>query len=270
MERIISGTMVRDSQSFSSKADFWEASLIVKKGHEECGDSAFIYSDANKVIVGVFDGVSGAAHAASASSKAARAVLDHLKTVERANKKDLQDALLKANLAIDRGYTTASIMLVMKNGSFAVAVLGDSPVYGIDYKGDVTLEMPMGRVVKDNDSIVKFFHFRNYVVGALGPTKQTVEARIAKGKLKKGEVVLIASDGLSDNLFLLISEGYVIDSSGTQDLKALIGTEREPGKIVSLLAKEIAKRIGAGRVEKQDSIMIPKQDDLAIAAFRFK
>jgi serine/threonine protein phosphatase PrpC len=90
------------------------------------------------------------------------------------------------------------------------------------------------------------------------------------GKLKKGEAILLASDGLLDNLRVKVHDGYVTDSSGTEDLARLVGRERDPEKISRLLMKEIVTRIKAGKKEKAGLMLVPKEDDIAIAALRFK
>jgi len=270
MEKLIPGTKVTASASCSGSAGFCDFALTVKKGHEECGDSAFAYSDAGKVVVGIFDGVSGEPGAATASSDAAAAALKHLKTLDTCDGKRMRDALMQAQLAVTAGYTTAVILFVEKDGSFLVAGVGDSPAYSISAEGRVEMEIPLARMTDDGDSIFKFFYFRNVVTSVLGPSGQDVPVRMREGRLKKGEVLLLASDGLSDNLWVKVRDGYVKDGSGTDDLKTLIGKQRDPGKIIGLLLDGVAERIAAGKKEKKGMMLVPKEDDVAITALRFK
>lgn len=268
MEKLMLGTKIKNTETFSSKNKSCECFALVRKGHEECGDSAFVYMDEKKTIIGVFDGVSGEAGAASASSEAATALLKYLKKYNKADEKLIKKAMVDANNKVKHGYTTAALCFVEKDGSTIVAGIGDSPIYGIDKKGEVALELPLGRAVKDNDSILKFFHFRALVTSVLGPSGTEIHINMRKGKLKKGEMLILATDGLTDNLHLKIHEGYVKDSSGSQDLKKLIGKSKKPETIGRNLFNEVKKRIKGKKIETKNSILIPKEDDIAIAVFK--
>ncbi len=268
MERVIRGTAVTEIQTASGGNGFCEFSCLVRKGHEECGDSAFVYADPGKAILAVFDGVSGEAGASSASSVAAESILRSLSPHGRISEKNMKDALLKAHEAITAGLTTAAIAFIEKGGAFMVASVGDSPIYSLSKEGRTDLELPLARTVGDGASVLKFFYFRNLLTSALGGGKAEFSVHIRKGRLRKGEVLILASDGLSDNLYAEISEGYVTESSGRTDLSELIGAERSAAAIVSLLSEEVSKRLAIGRVEKPGRILVPKEDDLAIIAVR--
>ena len=268
MEKLIKGRDVTDQESSSGKSSFCQFSVTVKKGHPECGDSAFVFSDDKKLIIGIFDGVSGEPGAEEASSDAAEAALDYLKGLDKAGEKEIKEALSRAHLAINISSTTASLLFLRKDGSFIVAAIGDSPIYGVDSKGKLGLEVPLARTVKDNDSILKYFAFRNYITAALGGPAELLEVSIRSGKLKKGEMFIIASDGLSDNLFVKVKEGYVTDSSGIDDLQSLIRKKNVPSAMVKTLMAEIEKRLSTGRIEKKNSSLVPKEDDIAIAVVK--
>ena len=267
MERLIHGTKVAKKATFGGKCSLCDFFVYVKKGHEECGDSAFVYCDGKKAIIGVFDGVSGEAGAASASSLAASTTLEYLKKHHKADEKTIKKALLHANKQVKHGLTTAVLAFMEKNGSVVVAGVGDSPVYGVS-KGNVVLELPIGRPVGDKNSIFKFLYFRNLVTSALGPSGVDIHLNIRSGKLRKGEMLILATDGLLDNLYLEVREGYVVDSSGSEDLSRLIARKGKPETIVKHLAKEIAKRISKGKKEEKGRILAPKNDDLAIAVLQ--
>jgi serine/threonine protein phosphatase PrpC len=269
MEKLIPGDRVAADMSCSGGTAFCDFCVSVKKGHEECGDSAFAYADEGKVVLGIFDGVSGEPGAAAASSAAASAALEHLKALGRCDQAQMKEALMQAQLAITAGYTTALLLFLEKDGSFLLAGVGDSPAYGISATGEVSLEIPLARATNKDDSIFRFFHFRNLVTCVLGPSGKDVPIRLRSGKLKKGEVILLSSDGLYDNLWVSVHEGYVEDASGTGDLEGLVGPEREPQKLVRRLMDVVAKRVAAGKKEKAGLMLVPKQDDVAIAALRF-
>lgn len=270
MQKIIRGTEVSGLVEAAVSNGFSESFCIVKKGHEECGDSAFVYADEDKAILAVFDGVSGEEGASAASSVAAESILSALVPQARISEGKMKEAVLKAHGEIKFGLTTAAILFLEKSGSFLLAGVGDSPVYGINRKGQVSLELPLARNVGDKDSILKFFYFRNLLTSALGGGTPEVSLNLRKGKLGKGEVLILASDGLADNLFVATDDGYVTESSGLADLSSLIGKRKEPEKIVRTLFAEISKRLSVGRVELRKSMLVPKEDDIAIIAVRMK
>jgi serine/threonine protein phosphatase PrpC len=265
MEKLIK--KVKAQKGASGKNPFSEFSMMVRKGHSECGDSAFIFSDDKKLVVGIFDGVSGDPGAEVASSDAAEATLKYLKGLDKAKEKDMKEALSKAHLAIKIGSTTGLILFLERDGSFIVASIGDSPVYSIT-EGKASLELPLARAVKDGDAILKFFAFRNLINAALGGPAEYLNVSIRSGKLKKGEMFILASDGLMDNLFVEVKGGYVTDSSGSADLGSLIRRKKTPAAIVKLLMETIEKRIKVGKVEKKGRVLHPKDDDIAIAVVK--
>ena len=272
MERLIGGGDVEASASTKGKTQFCDFAITVQKGHGECGDSAFIRYDKKRFIVGVFDGVSGDPGAAMASTDAANAVLSRLKLPGRPSEQDVEDALSAAHAAVRLGATTASLLILEPDGSFIIAVIGDSPVFSIDSRGSVSLEMPMARIVSDGDSILKFFNFRNYVSSVLGSVfsqDSGLQVHIRSGRLKPGHVIILASDGLSDNLFVEVDDGYVTDASGEADLKSIVGKLREPGAVVKTIMRMLRGRIAKGRQETKKAIIVPKADDITVAVVRF-
>lgn len=269
MERLIRGDQIKNEETCSGNSNFFDFSVIVRKGHAECGDSAFVYHDDKKAILGVFDGVSGEAGAASASSEAAECMLNNLKAADKADEKVLKKVFLHASAGINKGYTTSSLLFAQKNGAFILASVGDSPIYSVNRKGKICLELPLARVVGDKTAIFKFFSFRNMVTSVLGPGIKDLNLNLRRGKLKKGEILILATDGLADNLYVKVHEGFVTDSSGTGDIAYLLGQERDPGKITRMFVKETAKRIKTGKIQQSERILVPKEDDITVAVFRF-
>ncbi|MFH0885466.1 MAG: protein phosphatase 2C domain-containing protein [Candidatus Micrarchaeota archaeon] len=267
MEKLICGSEVRERVDAEGKSPFCDFFAAVKKGHPECGDSAFVYSDREMFIAAVLDGVSGEPGASFASSDAAKAILDHLKAVKEPSESAVKEALTKAHLAIRIGSTTATIFHMSKDGSFIVASIGDSPAYGIDTDGKISLELNPSRAVKDDDSILKYFYYRNLVTSVLG-SQTELDVSMRKGRLKKGQTIILASDGVSDNLFVHVKDGYVTDSSGIGDLAAIIGKLRTPRAIACKILETVEKRIRGGRVEEPGRMLVPKEDDIAVIAIR--
>ncbi|MBU0528039.1 SpoIIE family protein phosphatase [Candidatus Micrarchaeota archaeon] len=267
MEKLLLGIKINASEYFDGKTSFCEFSSIVKRVHEECGDSAVVYADEKLLIAAVFDGVSGESGAANASSAAASSILEFLKT-KAPSEKAVHDAISHANKNITQGYTTASIFMANSTGSFVMACVGDSPIYGMIGE-TLDLEIPLGRPVGDNDSILKFISHRSLVTSVIGPSGVDVEIRMTSGKLKGGELIILASDALIDNLYLKIKEGYITDSSGSEDLKELITGLKDPKEITKTLAAEIEQRSKGRKIEKPDKLLDPKRDDISIITLRF-
>jgi len=270
MRKLLAGLKIGGSEEFGGENAFCEFFTMVKKGHEECGDSIFVYYDETRLAVGLFDGVSGEEGAASASSDAASAALKYLAKAKKPDENTMKEAMAKANGAIRSGFTTAALVLIIKDGSFMVAGVGDSPIYSINAKGEADVELPIGRPVGDTHSILKFLALRNLVTSVLGNSGGDINMHVRAGKMKKGETLLLASDGLSDNLYFKVNEGYVSDTAGSADLAKLIGKDRNPEAMVKILAKQVAARLAKGKVEEKTRWLVPKQDDLAMAAIRFK
>lgn len=272
-ERILEGSSITGSRSLSLECPPYAISVIVKKGHDECGDSALVYHDRSKIILAVFDGVSGEPGASRASGDAARSILSSLKGVDDVDEGSILSALQKADTDVRFGFTTALVLSVKReSGEFLISGIGDSPAYSRDSKGVVSLELPLSRVVQDNDSIMRFFSYRNIVSSVIGQGRSSKigerpggDVLIRSGTLSEGDAIILASDALTDNLYVEVKDGFVTDSSGTRDLQGILGKENDPERIVARLVSEIQKRIEGGRVDKEGAVLIPKKDDLSIA-----
>ncbi|MFN7991924.1 MAG: protein phosphatase 2C domain-containing protein [Candidatus Micrarchaeia archaeon] len=268
MEKVIRGSTIAEEDEAGGKSSFCEFHCMVRKGHEECGDSAFVYCDDGKAILAVFDGVSGAPGASLASSEAADSILGSLRKHQKITDEKMKGAVISAMESISAGYTTAAILFLHKDGSFTICSVGDSPVYSIDHEGKTSLELPLARTVGNDSSILKFFYYRNIVTSVLGRAVEEVSINLRSGKLGKGQMLILATDGLSDNLFMKVHDGYVIESSGSEDLSGLVGKKRSPKATVRSLFDEVLRRIGGGRVDHPDRILVPKEDDISIIAVR--
>lgn len=268
MERLMLGREVSSFEEFGGRTAYCEFFGIVKKGHEECGDSAVFYADEKKSIFAVFDGVSGEGGAAAASSEAAISIMESLRSETTITQKKMESAIKVAAGKVSVGATTAAILFLQKDGTYVLASIGDSPIYGIDKSGAVGQEIPLARAVKECDSVLKFFFYRNLVTSVIGGGQTEMSAHLKKGRLGKNEMFMLASDGLSDNLYVEISEGYVTNASGDSDLKELLGRLINPESIVKSLVAEVEQRLKMGKIERSGSMLIPKEDDIAIICIR--
>ncbi|MBN1170349.1 protein phosphatase 2C domain-containing protein [Candidatus Micrarchaeota archaeon] len=264
---MILGAEVKTKKEMRFASDFGEIYALVRKGHEECGDSALVYADSEKVILAVFDGVSGEKGAAKASSDAAKSILESLKSICNPGDKEIHDAVSRASMDIREGFTTIAMAFISHDGSMVLASVGDSAIYSKSGK-KVALELPLGRAVAKGDSVLKFFGFRNFVTSVIGPANHEIEIKIADGKIKKGNVLILASDGLVDNLYVETKDGYVTDASGSGDLGEIIKSD-SPKTIVKDLDNAIRERIKKGKIEEKGRILDPKTDDLCLIALRW-
>ncbi len=266
MEKLILANDVIKSLSADAKSDVFSIAATVKRGHTRCGDSVFFYCDDERAFGGVFDGVSGEANAALASSKAAQSVLGLLKSAKAVDEKYLEQVLWNANQIIKRGFTTASIFFLEKNGNYAIACVGDSPIFTI-VNGKALPESVSDRPVGIGSPIFDFFQSRNIVTSVLGMEK--IQIQTNSGQLEKGDFLLLCSDGISDNLLIKVKDAFVADDSGAQDLSEILKKETDPKKIVSKLATDISLRIDEPPLAKADYVFEPKKDDLSLLACRF-
>jgi serine/threonine protein phosphatase PrpC len=269
-EKIIAGKDVRSPARWSGASAFCESALFVKKkdGAEVCGDSVFSYSDRKKAVLGVFDGVGGKAGAELASSEAAAGALSYLKETRLSGSPCMLQAFESAAASIGPGSTTGVIALICQDGSGILGSVGDSPAYVLRADGTVEIQLPLDNMVGDGSPLLDFFNNRHIIFSSL--PEAWMHAHIAPIKLSKGDCIILASDGLSENLYVAMRGEFVTDCSGVTDLSRLLGSERSPARMITVLAKEVARRIEAVKIRKKGKVMMSKQDDLAIAALRFK
>jgi len=214
--------------------------------------------------------VSGEPGAEVASSVAAVAILNHLKKIEKIKPIDLQDALIHAHSNIIMGTTTALIVVIERSGSFMCASVGDSAMYSIDKDGKVATQIEQMRVVGPGSSIFRFMMLRNVVGSVLG-TEGDLQIYFKQGTLDPGESLLLLSDGITDNLVIKTQEGNVSDCTGVEDLKSIIGHDREIGKIVTRIRKEIWRRMeDKVELKEKDKSLLIKPDDFAMIGFTLR
>jgi len=263
------GMEIKKEKAGSISVPFADISYLVRRMHDACGDSAFIHADKKKVIIAVFDGVSGEQGAEQASSVAAIAILNHLKDIDSPSKDDLQEAMVQGHSHITNGYTTALVVIVEKNGRFSSASVGDSALYSIDKAGMIKLELLPKRIVGEGSSIFRFMAFRNIVGSVLGAPGD-MEIFFKEGMLDAGDLLLMATDGITDNLKFDVEEGKVKDCSGERDLKEIIGEKNEAKAIIKTIEEEIMRRIeNKVQINEAKESLIIKRDDLAIICLKF-
>jgi len=264
------GNGIGDEEKGSFSEGFADIAYVVRRGHGTCGDSAFAHVDDKKAVIAVFDGVSGEPGAGEASSIAALAMLNSLKNVDSPTKNDLQESLVNAHSNIVTGSTTAAVIVVEKTGRFICASVGDSTIYSLDKSGRLKLQLQPMRVVGKGSPLDEFIFQRMVVPAALG-LDADMPILMREGKLSGGDVLLVMTDAVIDNLKIRVKGGKVADASGEEDLRLIIGGASGAAGIVRLIRDEIVRRMKAKfDIRDKDSALVSKLDDLAIVGLLFK
>lgn len=272
-QRTILGAEVKDSIAFGAKNGLCETYSFVRNGHEECGDSSFVYMDDNKVLVGIFDGVS-TENGVQASARAALLTLDDLRKGEPSEKR-IVDALTEANNFMNDGMTTAVVACFDESGRYFLGSIGDSPIYMRQHE-QIQMMMTLDKVVKPGQDVPEFERMREYITGALGdPPLETIHTQT--GVASSGAVFLLCTDGLSDNLatpFYRDPDGVprVQNTNDTSDLSKIIRHLQKPQSIVTRLIETVDERIGTEEEHlwlDSTRLVIPSTDDVAAIALRW-
>jgi serine/threonine protein phosphatase PrpC len=104
----------------------FDYSTVCRKGHDENGDYISCYSDGNRFIGILCDGVSGEPGAGQAASVAAKAAMECLEGKKKVADAEVKEAISMANKAVLHGFTTIALVYMEADGSFIIACVGDS------------------------------------------------------------------------------------------------------------------------------------------------
>jgi serine/threonine protein phosphatase PrpC len=264
------GSEIKKEKKGELSTSFGDVAYVVRRIHDVCGDSAFIAEDKNKLILAVLDGVSGEEGAEAASSVAAVAILNHLKDIKTPAKEDIQEALIEGHTNIVLGFTTALVVVIEKSGKFIIGSVGDTSVYSLDKSGKISLEIQPMRIVGEGEKLFRFFMLRNIVPSVLGSPRD-LDIYFRDGSLENEDSLILMSDGITDNLSVIVEEGKVTDVSGEDDLKKIIGAQKDTKTTVRKIYKEIIKRIeDKTEIKEKNLALMIKPDDLAIIGFTMK
>lgn len=172
--------------------------------------AAVIPLDDERGVLAVADGVGGQPSGQSASSVALRSLLAALQ--DREADAPLREAILngfdQANIAVSAlgGAATTLVAVEIENGLTRTYHVGDSPVLVVGGRGRIKLETidhsPVGYAVEagilDREDAIHH-EDRHLLSNCLGTTEMRVEMSSALS-LAQLDTVLLASDGLTDNL----------------------------------------------------------------------
>ncbi len=210
---------------------------MIRSGNE---DSYF--SDPEQGIFVVADGMGGHAAGEVASDMAVRIVADELRdvrevSVEAASER-VEHSLKRANLAIyqrtltevdKQGMGTTASVLLLQRGHYLIGQVGDSRIY-------LLREGRLQQLTKDHSYVqeqvdagvltpeqARYHPYSNVITRCIGAGAE-VEPDIYRGEVRRGDVFLVASDGLT---------GMVDDRRLQQLLMARASAQRVVDALIS-------------------------------------
>ena len=215
-------------------------------------NTAILRLEAVPAMLMVADGVGGAASGEIASSMATQIAYDYLRdrwqhgglrgTVVVADA--LQQALFAANKAIHahavnnrthHGMGTTATLALTVNGMIYFAQVGDSRAYIVrggtatQMTKDQSLVQRMVDAGKMTQQQAEKSEHRNIILQALGP-EESVVPELTRDRLRDGDVVLLCSDGLSNQVSSTEIATMAAGTSLMNELcDALIGRALETG-----------------------------------------
>ena len=215
-------------------------------------DAAVLRLEAVPAMLMVADGVGGAASGEIASSMATQIAYDYLRdrwqhgglkgTVVVADA--LQQALFAANKAIHahavnnrthHGMGTTATLALTVNGMIYFAQVGDSRAYIVrggtatQMTKDQSLVQRMVDAGKMTKEQAEKSEHRNIILQALGP-EEAVVPELTRDRLQDGDVVILCSDGLSNQMSSAEIARMTSDNTDLDVLcEALLGRALETG-----------------------------------------
>lgn len=203
---------------------FFSAKSIEALSHPDHNEDSF-FVNKEYGLIGVFDGVGGMRGGQLASKEAAKIIQSELLQQESPEQaqKSIQSAIEMAHTKIQEGATTASVVKICKTENEAKAIIGnvgDSRVYlfrnneliqatlddseirnyGIEHAKIMQKKLSNITDIDRADQETRAaFASRNVVTQALGASEQ-IFVRLSEVDLKKNDILLCSTDGLTDNL----------------------------------------------------------------------
>ncbi len=222
----------------------------IRAGNE---DSLYADADQERGLFIVADGMGGHAAGEVASEMAVQIVARDLTDVRDvaadASGLRMAEALKAANRAIyertieeadKQGMGTTASCLMMGQGRYLIGHIGDSRVY-------LLRDGTFRQVTKDHSYVqeqvdagfltpeqARYHPYSNVITRCVG-ANAAVEADVLSGEIQKGDVFLVASDGLT---------GMVEDPQ----LKKILESQQTPGSMVAAMITEANRRGGLDNI----------------------
>ena len=178
--------------------------------------------------------------------------------------------------------TTATLALILPDGSFDLVSVGDSPAYRLDKTPEYFFEPTISNTVaglligsKDLDPLT-YRGVRNVLTDTVefSGIRGLVDEHF--GVLSTGEILILASDGLSKNLSLPVDgKGKLVSLNGIEDLERFVFGCVDAKAIGELLVPTILKRMtlnfppyGYRKVIRSGRVLLPSDDDLSVVILK--
>ncbi|HJU64942.1 MAG TPA: Stp1/IreP family PP2C-type Ser/Thr phosphatase [Gemmatimonadaceae bacterium] len=223
---------------------------MIRSGNE---DSYFAEANRERGLFVVADGMGGHAAGEVASEMAVQIVARELSLIAHASTTEISDklaqALKRANVAIyertiaevdKQGMGTTASVLMLSDGKYLIGQVGDSRVY-------LLRDGALRQLTKDHSYVqeqvdagfltpeqARYHPYSNVITRCVGASAE-VEPDTYEGEVKKGDVFLVASDGLT---------GMVDD----RRLLQLLMARASPQRIVDALISEANGRGGLDNI----------------------
>lgn len=222
----------------------------IRAGNE---DSLYADADQERGLFIVADGMGGHAAGEVASEMAVQIVardLTDLRDLQHADANGrMAEALMAANRAIyertieeadKQGMGTTASCMMMGQGRYLIGHIGDSRVY-------LLRDGVLRQVTKDHSYVqeqvdagfltpeqARYHPYSNVITRCVG-ANASVEADVLTGEIQKGDLFLLASDGLT---------GMVEDPQ----LKKILESQQTPGSMVAAMITEANRRGGLDNI----------------------
>ncbi|MDO8553585.1 MAG: SpoIIE family protein phosphatase [Candidatus Micrarchaeota archaeon] len=209
-------------------------------------DSAFVSIRERHVLLGVCDGLGE--HGQLFSDLVARKFLDpQLKTKTKfplknpaAVAESLTSMVMNVSAMINNELpnlndgTTVTLAVVIENGEYFIAKVGDSEPYIINSDGvvrkaftgpnfiivpELRFRSPIGMNL---DDYIKYRAVVDAIISSTEPRLRTEQVKITGGKLGSGEILALTTDGVTKNLRIKVKDEKIVDSDECPDFSRLV------------------------------------------------
>ncbi|MDP4090074.1 MAG: protein phosphatase 2C domain-containing protein [Bacillota bacterium] len=243
------GTIVEDVSFPKSKTFIYNNNLAavtnVGRKHPVNEDSCMVMKcDNGDIILAVADGVTSAVNSISASMTAVEAIREVLIKGSGTAREIVFSAIQTADDCIKKlpfetredglyGPETTVAVALIREGTATIGWIGDSRAYMLNREGqqkltmdDSWIEMVVaeGKMTREEASANRMAHC---VTQVLGMHDQEIQVHILEQKLRKGDILLLCSDGLwnylqGENIFKNAVEAFGIDSEAIHICEHLV------------------------------------------------
>lgn len=259
-----------------------------------CQDCAIVFINGAVMAAGVFDGFgpAGTAISEAVADRFIEVLLQTKVLPPNAARTILMEAAAAMRQTTDysilyAGGTTATVAIVLPDGTFSAAAVADSALYvkrsdGIERHFDYSTVYVHDLLPCPATSLhfKTYFSSRNAVGTAINAIEiSTRDVDAIEGKIAPGESLLLVTDGATKNLAVHIrpDTGRIRDNSGCEDLTRILDGRTAPLDLLSALLGKIDSRVrtsilapGIMPVVGNGTALMPNADDVGIVAITLK